>query len=117
MTFERFEELAKRYGLHRKAKVTDLPAEVLAAELTADELAVWCACCFFGNHFDALQKVDKERFKAVNHGQWDLTLSAMAGIRVCGLQTDKGECPYPFENDLEWWLSVRTDLKLKEGKV
>lgn len=115
ITKERFQELAKQYGLHRKAGLPDLPAKVLAAELTRDELAALCAKRLFGAHFEALKMVDKAYFNEINHGQWDLTLSHLSGKRVCGSPTG-GQCPYPFEQNAGFWLKARPDLRLTEKK-
>lgn len=76
---ESFEELKKKYGLHKKANITDLPAVVLAEKLSADILAKLMGCRFFGNHFDALRWKDKEIYLSINHQQWDITLSCLTG--------------------------------------
>jgi hypothetical protein len=108
-----FIALCKRFGLHQKARIQDLPTNLLAERLSVETLSKICGSHYFGNQFSALKIKDKKKFKQIDHQQWDLNLSGLSGERVCGQMTDDGKCPNPFENDLDFWLEVRPQLKLK----
>jgi len=106
-------EVKAKYGLHKKASLTDVPAAVLARYLSADDLAALVMTKYFGNHYEALKRTDPNLFNLVNHYQWDITLSSMAGTRVCG-KSHEGRCPFPFEARLEFVKETRPDLQWVE---
>lgn len=103
----KLKELFKKYGLHRKASIVDLPATVLLEHFTVLELEIMVAQKFFGNHFEALKLKDIKAFRKIDHEQWDMTLSHLAGQRVCGKVNNNGECPFPLESNLDFWKRHR----------
>lgn len=107
---QEFENYKKQFGLHKKAKVTDLPVKILVENFSEKELISMILLNFTGNHFDALKNKNKDLYNKWNHIQWDLTLSYLSGTRCCGISNTK--CPFPLEEEINFISSIRKDIKL-----